>query len=161
MNFHPIKAGASEQPPLTGHQPCVAEAARRANPIPSADPSKMHPCVLVGDGGAAVSDKNAVAPYSLPAWADNDEARALIAQIIADRPETRSYDNGCSKWGGWEFKGKAANQLRRIYHRQLQDICDQERALFEAGEPYGAVHDQLSAMMSDERPDALMARVLA
>lgn len=105
--------------------------------------------------------KSPAPPATIPSWADTPTGRELIAAIVAECPERRYYDNGCSAWGGSEYCGRNANALRRLYNDALAVIADKETALFEAGEPYGAVHDQLTALLSGERPDALIERVLA
>lgn len=58
----------------------------------------------------------------LPPWCDNPEGRALIQQIIADRPEPHSYAGRLPMiYGGYRsgptttYVGEAAGRLRRLF----------------------------------------------
>lgn len=117
--------------------------------------------VHAGPLAASPAAEEAPLPATLPSWCDNAHGRQLIAAIVASPPDKRNYDNGCSKWGGWQYAGKTANALRRLYNAALTEICDRETALFRAGKDYGRVHQELAALMNGERPDDLISRVLA
>lgn len=131
---------------------------------PAAFAALTAPTVAAAVPAHTAADEGATAkrafPLPLPSWADCDEGRELLAAIVIERPAKRNFDNGCSKWGGWEYAGRTANKLRDLYRRHLADICDRERAAYEAGEQYGAITAELNAAMLAEQPDALIKRVL-
>lgn len=76
--------------------------------------SMTSPCR--GITGAQV-EARAPINLDLPAWANTDEARALLAQIIAEQPErdrplTQLATGQTASFG---FAGKAANRLRQLF----------------------------------------------
>lgn len=84
----------------------------------------------------------------LPAWADNAPCRALIAAIIEEQPEAEHPV--CANWGHsvLTYRGQFAPKLRR-YHKDLL-----EAAIARSTAEFIALSEQ-------EKPDALIARVLA
>lgn len=84
----------------------------------------------------------------LPAWAANPACRALIAAIIDERPEAEHPI--CRNWGHsvLTHRGQFAPKLRR-YHSDLLDA-----AIARSTAEFIALNEQ-------EKPDALIARVLA
>lgn len=80
----------------------------------------------VGGATAGVVAAPVAAPaiaFDLPAWAQNDEARALLATIIAEQPErdrplTQLATGQTASFG---FAGKAANRLRQLFDPFLLD----------------------------------------
>jgi hypothetical protein len=52
----------------------------------------------------------------LPVWADNPQGRALVARIIAERPDYFIRSGTWIEGGGIKvYKGKTAGQLRQLF----------------------------------------------
>jgi hypothetical protein len=96
---------------------------------------------------------------ALPAWALNQEAHALVEQIIAERPESflRPYE-GSRINGETVFKGSTAGRLRVMH----SDWLDRElAALDHQFEVTGHWDDDASkALFATEDGNQLVERVL-
>jgi hypothetical protein len=95
----------------------------------------------------------------LPTWADNRDARRLLASIIADPPETRIRRDD---WGSEEvyrtWKRPDVAALRKL-HAQWQER--EFAALDRKFAVTGVWSDAASkAVLGAETPDALIARLL-
>jgi hypothetical protein len=95
----------------------------------------------------------------LPTWADNRDARRLLASIIADPPETRIRRDD---WGSEEvyrtWKRPDVAALRKL-HAQWQE---REFAALDRKFAITGVWDQTAsnAVLGAETPDALIGRLL-
>jgi hypothetical protein len=97
---------------------------------------------------------------NLPAWANNDEGRRILARIVAARPAKHIIDNGCSAFGGEEYRGRAVNDLRQLFDVFYLDRIDwAHRAGFDTLE-YHKRRAAVLAYAKDHGPDALIERVL-
>lgn len=164
MNF-PAKTPAGStapQPPMFGvaadSSPHAADGAAAANlsRIGAATPPLLaEPSNLTGRAGAPSSP-------TLPAWADNEEARALLAVIAAQRPDrTRQISQTMCGTAAYGFAGKASNQLRQIYDRFFMERIDWCSS---AGFGTPLYHKRRTAVLAYDAqhgPDALIAKVLA
>lgn len=108
--------------------------------------------------GEVLAASGAMPPvHPLPEWADNPEGRAILARIRLARPAARSFDNGCSAYGGVEYAGRDANKLRELfrpYESRLIAECNW-------GSPdYEARREAIISYIDANGPDALIRRVL-
>ena len=143
--------------PPSGTVPGAEEARRQATPSIGADkPSLLaNPSNLTGAAGAPNRSK-------LPAWAQNDEARALLATIIAEQPErdrplTQLATGQTASFG---YRGKAANRLRQLFDPFLMERMAWS---YKAGFDTPLFRKRRAAVLryaDDHGPDALIARVL-
>jgi hypothetical protein len=93
---------------------------------------------------------------ALPIWA-TPEVRALLAQLIAERPTVRSYDDGQSSWNGVTVRGKTAKAIRAIYEAWYDGRIDACSALTHSSPEYHALRD---ATLAVETADHLMERAI-
>lgn len=109
-----------------------------------------------GDGGAPaiLSD--------LPCWANNDEARALLARIVEQRPDrtkplTETMTGGTGSFG---YRGRDANRLRQLFD---PFIMERIAWAYKAGFDTPLFHkrrNSVFAYMDNHGPDALIQQVL-
>jgi hypothetical protein len=106
-------------------------------------------------------ERDAPASFSLPAWADNDEARALLRRIAMERPDrSRVISDTMSGPGAFGYSGKAANQLRQLYDRFFMERIEW---CAKAGHGTPLYHRRRTAVLAYDAlhgPDALIASVL-
>lgn len=96
---------------------------------------------------------------SLPQWADCLAGRLLLSEILADPPEVRTYTNGLGGKSD-EFAGVPAARLRRLFDKGSAEICKREMAAYRSGQPYAHITAELQAYFLQERPDALIGRLM-
>lgn len=101
----------------------------------------------------------------LPAWADNPEARALLEQIVAERPDYRDSRAIPITYGGGRepmprlYLGKPAAQLRHLYNKWWEHAHDEMDAQFHAT---GFWDEEASLVLHRvETADQLIERALA
>lgn len=118
-----------------------------------------HPVALPRSGPrAATPGVGQGAAPDLPEWARTLEARRLLRAIVLERPEVRYFDNGESQWGGKEYKGRNAADLRRLfspYESRLIAECQW------SAPDYEARREAIIAFIDRDGPDALIERLLA
>lgn len=98
----------------------------------------------------------------LPLWARSDEARALLATIIAEQPErdralTQLATGQTASFG---FAGRAANRLRQLFDPFLMERMAWS---YKAGFDTPLFRKRRAAVLryaDDHGPDNLIARVL-
>ena len=98
---------------------------------------------------------------TLPSWASTPDAIAILARILDERPDTRCYDNGCSAWGGTEYAGRNAKQLRAVYDGFLSQRLAWAEKPGHATPQYHKRRDAVVAYGAAHGPDALIGRLLA
>lgn len=97
---------------------------------------------------------------ALPAWAQCNEARALIAAILDERPGGRPYTphEGAS-WCETRFKGRNASALRQLYDDAYLAEIDRANAEAAAGKPWPQARNEALARLKPNA-DALIEQLL-
>lgn len=119
---------------------------------------QVPPVPVVQPAGVVDTPPHSAAPANLPAWAQSDEARALLEQIIAEQPERSRVLTDPVTFG---FAGRAANRLRQIFDPFLMERMAWS---YRAGFDTPLFWKRRAAVLSyidTHGPDALIARVLA
>lgn len=99
---------------------------------------------------------------TLPAWANTDEARALLATIIAEQPErsrplTQLATGQTASFG---FAGRAANRLRAIYDRTFDRMLTFVGAVPFDSPEYHCRRNALIAFDKANNADAVIAKAM-
>jgi hypothetical protein len=97
----------------------------------------------------------------LPSWANNPEGRALVARILDEQPDYRItpgqwIDGGQQR----EYRGKAVSGLRRLFNAELERLGNLETKAWLAGKPWEQFNIEVNELLAQERPDALVQRLL-
>ncbi len=96
----------------------------------------------------------------LPIWAQSDEARSLIKQLIAEHPDYFIRSGAWIEGGGVRiYKGKLAGQLRQMHSLWLEREDEALKAQYEVT---GHWNDAAAkAVFGAEDANALIERILA
>ena len=110
-------------------------------------------------GRPALPDVWAPAVSALPTWASNRAGRALVQQIIAEQPD---YFPTVDEFGveHHTYKGRAAGKLRRMHDDALGKATERANERNAAGQSWDQAAVELMKLHGEEKPDALIARLL-
>ncbi len=104
---------------------------------------------------------------TLPAWAQSEEARAILAAIRIERPSINVYDDGLSAWNGRRYAGRNATRLRALFVPTYDTMIawvDAAAVKVEPGRPqpelYYQRHDAVAAWAREFGPDRVISIVL-